>query len=77
MKKDSMMKKLEKLVDDLLTNVDTIEPDELLKKQTVAKIGLEFVSMKNKMALADEEGSFFRDLEDDAEHLEEIKKGGF
>ena len=62
-KKEKMIIKLEKIIDEMLDGIEGLTPDQLLTRQNCAKIAIDFLNMKHKVSEDDEAGSMFREEE--------------
>lgn len=60
------MDRIERIVEDMLKNVDQMDPAELIKKRDTCKVAIEFVSLKLKKADEDASGAMFKEDMKDA-----------
>ena len=58
------MSKLEKLANEMVDEIDSMEPQKLLNRQSVVKTCTDLLTLKNKMNLDDESGKMFKEEED-------------
>lgn len=61
----SLMAKLEKVANEMLDQLDTMEPQRLLSRQNVVKTVTELLALKNKLNLDSESGSMFKEEGDE------------
>lgn len=62
-KSQSLIAKLEKIANEMIDDIDTMEPQKLLNRQNVVKTVTDLLTLKNKMNLDDESGSMFKEDE--------------
>ncbi len=64
MKKNKLIDKIGHIVDDIISN-DKMELEELSIKKTKVEIGLNYLNIKTKITSDEEEGSMFKNFEEE------------